>query len=139
MGLPQFRCKAAAGRRSFLESREPLRSHLPWGCAAVWKRLRHLGLNIQRQESSPSDITLTVESSRSGAQCPLCGRVSRRKHSRYTRFLMDLPADGRTVNIHLTVRRFRCNNPTCRAVYSPNAFPNLSAPMPAAQNGSTTC
>ncbi|REJ35894.1 MAG: ISL3 family transposase [Bacillota bacterium] len=111
-----------------MASREPLRSYLPWGCAAVWKRLRHLGLNIQRQESSPSDITLTVESSRSGAQCPLCGRVSRRKHSRYTRFLMDLPADGRTVNIHLTVRRFRCNNPTCRRRVFAERFPQFVRP-----------
>src|SRR5690606_38578899 len=83
---------------------------------------------IQQQESSPSDITLAVESSRSGAQCPLCGRVSRRKHSRYTRFLMDLPADGRTVNIHLTVRRFRCNNPACRRRVFAERFPQFVRP-----------
>jgi len=33
LGLPQFRCKAAAGRRSFLESREPLCDRLDRGFA----------------------------------------------------------------------------------------------------------
>src|SRR5690606_17343474 len=71
---------------------------------------------------------LTVESVRPAARCPLCGRVSHRKHSHYTRFLMDLPADGRTVNIHLTVRRLRCTNPDCRRHVFAQRFPHLIRP-----------
>jgi len=41
---------------------------------------------------------------------------------------MDLPADGRTVNIHLTVRRFRCNNPTCRRRVFAERFPQFVRP-----------
>lgn len=94
----------------------------------MWKLFRRLGLSIQKQESSSPDITLTVESVRPTAICPLCGRVSHRKHSHYTRFLMDLPADGRTVNIHLTVRRLRCTNPDCRRHVFAQRFPHLIRP-----------
>ncbi len=45
--------------------------------------------------------------------CPACGQTSVRIHSRYTRVLADLPACGRPVQVRLTVRRFRCANPTC--------------------------
>src|SRR5690554_7444635 len=76
----------------------------------MWGFLRGIGLVIRRQEFSPAHITITVESAKVGAPCPSCGRVSRSRHSSYTRLLMDLPADGRTVNIQLLVRRFRCRN-----------------------------
>ena len=80
----------------------------------MWGFLRSSGLVIRHQEFSPAHITITVESVKVGAPCPSCSRVSRSRHSRYSRLLMDLPADGRTVNIQLVVRRFRCKNPACR-------------------------
>lgn len=98
------------------------------GARSSVETLRRLGLSIQKQESSSADITLTVESVRPAARCPLCGRVSHRKHSHYTRILMDLPADGRTVNVHLTVRRFRCTNPDCRRHVFAERFPHLIRP-----------
>lgn len=42
------------------------------------------------------------------AACPLCGRASRRVHSRYNRRLGDLPWQGRVGELRLQVRRFRC-------------------------------
>ena len=45
--------------------------------------------------------------------CPVCGQVSRSCHSRYCRYLQDLPWQGRAVQLWLTVRRFRCRNPVC--------------------------
>src|SRR5690606_25387959 len=86
------------------EPRTPLRS-LRVGLLGMWGFLRGIGLVIRRQEFSPAHITITVESAKVGAPCPSCGRVSRSRHSSYTRLLMDLPADGRTVNIQLLVRR----------------------------------
>src|SRR5690554_1698881 len=94
----------------------------------MWGFLRGIGLVIRRQEFSPAHITITVESAKVGAPCPSCGRVSRSRHSSYTRFLMDLPADGRTVNIQLLVRRFRCRNPACRRRVFAERFPQLVRP-----------
>ena len=91
----------------------------------MWRFLRRVVLAIRQQEFSSTDITITAESTRAGAPCPSCGRVSRRRHSSYPRLLMDLPADGRTVNIQLLVLRFRCANPACRRRVSAEPFPQL--------------
>src|SRR5690606_6606430 len=94
----------------------------------MWRLLRRIVLIIRQQEFSSADITITAESTRTGAPCPLCGRVSRRRHSSYTRLLMDLPADGRTVNVQLLVRRFRCAYPGCRRCVCAQRFPRLLRP-----------
>ena len=47
------------------------------------------------------------------SQCPLCGAVATRIHSRYQRRLADLPSSGQPVRIVLTVRKFFCDVPTC--------------------------
>ncbi|MCC7164729.1 MAG: ISL3 family transposase [Anaerolineae bacterium] len=47
------------------------------------------------------------------ATCPLCKHKSDRIHSYYQRTLKDLPMADHTVQLHLTVQRFRCFNPTC--------------------------
>lgn len=41
---------------------------------------------------------------------------------------MDLPADGRTVNLQLLVRRFRCSNAECRRHVFAERFPQLVRP-----------
>ena len=50
------------------------------------------------------------------ARCPRCGQQSSRVHGRYQRLLADGAAGGRPLLIALSVRRFRCANPGCRAV-----------------------
>ena len=45
--------------------------------------------------------------------CPLCGEVSRSRHSCYCRCLQDLPWQGVSVQLWATVGRFRCRNPAC--------------------------
>ncbi|MFE9009835.1 transposase family protein [Streptomyces sp. NPDC007875] len=45
--------------------------------------------------------------------CPDCGRVSVRVHSRYRRRLTDVAVGGRSVVIHLRVRRLFCDEPCC--------------------------
>jgi len=47
-------------------------------------------------------------------QCPSCGSISTRVHSRYQRQLADLPFAGRVVRMSLTARRFRCTTASCR-------------------------
>jgi hypothetical protein len=46
-----------------------------------------------------------------GAACPECRWLSTRVHSRYHRWLLDLPSHGRCVRLSVAVRRFRCGNP----------------------------
>lgn len=50
---------------------------------------------------------------RQQAVCPACGETSRSAHSRYTRCLQDLPWQGMSVQLWLSVRRFRCRNAHC--------------------------
>ncbi|REJ32337.1 MAG: hypothetical protein DIU82_12430 [Bacillota bacterium] len=101
----------------------------------MWGFLRSIGLAIRHQEFSPAHITISVESVRAGAPCPSCGRVSRSRHCSYSWLLMDLPADGRTVNIQLVVRRFRCKNPACRRRVFAERFPRSVVPMLVGPNG----
>lgn len=51
-------------------------------------------------------ITLT-------AFCPSCQHKSDRTHGYYRRILKDLPVADRTVQLHLTIARFRCLNGKC--------------------------
>lgn len=53
-------------------------------------------------------ISVDAEMIRSEAFCPECGFRSARRHGCYVRSLADLPAHGRTVQLRLSVRRFRC-------------------------------
>ncbi|QFG37385.1 transposase IS204/IS1001/IS1096/IS1165 family protein [Paracoccus pantotrophus] len=53
-------------------------------------------------------ISVDAEMIRSEAFCPGCGLRSARRHGRYVRSLADLPVHGRTVQLRLSVRRFRC-------------------------------
>src|ERR1700688_257122 len=45
--------------------------------------------------------------------CPLCGEPSRSGHSTYCRRLQDLPWQGVSVELWVTVGRFRCRNASC--------------------------
>ena len=47
------------------------------------------------------------------ARCPACGAVSSRVHGGYARVVADGAAGGRPVLIALSVRRFRCPEPSC--------------------------
>jgi transposase len=66
---------------------------------------------------------------RRGCCCPDCGRTSRAVHSRYDRHPADLPSLGRTVSIHLRVRRFYCRNTACPRQTFAERLPNLVAPF----------
>ncbi len=58
-------------------------------------------------------ITIRADPREASASCPACLQRSRRIHSRYDRRLADLPWQGRTVAIVVTVRRFRCGKSPC--------------------------
>ena len=58
-------------------------------------------------------LTLEVRTVRADAKCPDCHQLSNRIHSRYERTVRDLPMAGFTVVLHVCVRRFFCDNPSC--------------------------
>lgn len=45
--------------------------------------------------------------------CPDCGKLSRQKHGWRSRYLSDLPVQGRTVKVKLTLTRWKCPHPEC--------------------------
>ncbi|MGK6317831.1 ISL3 family transposase [Neorhizobium sp. DT-125] len=56
-----------------------------------------------------------------GAKCPDCRKTSYRIHSCYDRRLSDLPWQGRSVTITVSVRRLRCSNKRCqRRIFAEN-------------------
>jgi transposase len=63
---------------------------------------------------TPDRFLVIARSSSASAVCPSCGGVSTHGHSSYSRRLADLPWQGRLVELHVCVRRFRCANFHCR-------------------------
>jgi transposase len=57
-------------------------------------------------------VALLVSTSRT-ADCPRCGTLSDRIHSRYRRTVADLPCQDRPVALRLVVRKFRCPRLDC--------------------------
>ncbi len=72
------------------------------------------GLKAERLEMNAREVLVIATPRQAKADCPGCGKDSRRIHSRYQRTLIDLPAHGRQVRIVLTARRFRCTTPECQ-------------------------
>src|SRR5262245_35629486 len=59
------------------------------------------------------EIVLMVRPAAEAARCPVCGDLSRRVHSWYTRCVADLPWQGVLARLQLKVRRFFCDTAAC--------------------------
>src|SRR5215212_63237 len=75
-----------------------------------------------------SAITLTLQARRITACCPLCGRRSKRIHSRYERMLADLPWGAYAVTIRLRVRRLFSRNSRCERCIFTARLPGIALP-----------
>jgi len=62
---------------------------------------------------APSQVWVQLHLTFDYAECPKCGWVSARVHSRYVRHLQDLSLLGKSLRLHLSVRRFFCDNVDC--------------------------
>ena len=63
-------------------------------------------------------LSISVSSTQTVAQCPVCGAYSDRIHSRYERTLADLPCAQFTLIWLVQVCKFFCSNPNCeRRIY----------------------
>lgn len=94
----------------------------------LWRQLRLSGVAIRSIDHQEDGIVIVAESSRRSAECPLCGTVSHRVHSRYVRRPMDLPVDERKVRLHLQTRRFVCARKTCHRKIFCERLPQLIRP-----------
>jgi transposase len=85
------------------------------------RRLQLLGVRV-----TETTITLIARTSSHVSRCPVCGKRSARVHSRYTRTLSDLPWQGIPVTVRLHVRRFFCEERTCRRVIFAERLPGVA-------------
>ena len=90
--------------------------HLLPGCHV--EHVRQLG---------PAGLQLEARGVRGGARCPVCGVWSEVGHGSYQRRPADLPLLGRSVQIALRVRRFRCRNAACARRTFAERLPGLIA------------
>jgi transposase len=72
------------------------------------------GFKIDEIRETQGAIQVKAQSMTTRARCPSCHRVSDRVHSYYRRSLKDLPIVDFSVQLHLTVPRFRCLNTKCQ-------------------------
>jgi transposase len=71
---------------------------------------------VHRVEELAGAVVIYATCRAESACCPRCGRESARVHGGYWRTVTDGAAGGRPVLIALGVRRFRCQDSSCRAV-----------------------
>ncbi|WP_189308806.1 transposase family protein, partial [Streptomyces albospinus] len=85
--------------------------------------LPHLaGVAIEDIRAEHGSVCITASAAARSGQCPGCGTKSQRVHDRYCRRLADAAIGGRPTTIHLTVRRFRCEQPSCPSPRSVDGF-----------------
>ena len=77
---------------------------------------------------APDRVTTIIALKPSRSACPLCGTLSARIHSCYTRILADLPWQGRTVVVRIRARRFRCAAAGCPRQIFAERLPEVARP-----------
>jgi transposase len=70
-------------------------------------------LEYVSHEINGDGVCIYVVSARKEAMCPYCGRSSGRVHSHYERRFLDLPMQGKKVEVIVRNRKLRCDNPEC--------------------------
>jgi len=88
----------------------------------------HVRLETWSLEPAHSAITITLHARQTTARCPLCGRRSKRVHSRYERTLADLPWGEYAVTVRLRIRRLFCDNARCDRRIFAERLPDVTAP-----------
>ena len=88
----------------------------------------HVRLETWALEPAQSAFTITLRARPATARCPLCGRRSKRVHSRYQRTLADLPWGEHAVTVQLRVRRLFCDNARCERRIFAERLPDVAAP-----------
>ena len=71
-------------------------------------------LRLGAAELLPERVTVDIHTTASRVACPACQSEASRVHRHSQRTLADLPLAHIPVQRHLHVRRFFCDNATCR-------------------------
>ena len=79
---------------------------------------------------SPSqrNLTFNLTSTQTIAECPLCGGLTQKVHSRYERTLADLPCLHFSLKLLVQVCKFFCPNTDCRRCIFTERLPEVAAP-----------
>jgi len=85
-------------------------------------------LELVALRADATQITVVARPRTTSASCPLCGQRSSQVHSRYHRSVLDLPWNGVTVRLDLTVRRFFCSTSSCTRKIFAERLPEVVAP-----------
>ena len=89
----------------------------PQGEELLFMLFPHLrGLRVEQVEDTGEAVVIRACCQAAQARCPSCGSVSSRVHGGYARVVADGAASGRPVLVVLSVRRFRCLDPSCAKV-----------------------
>jgi len=73
-------------------------------------------------------LILTCERVTPTALCPVCGTAAHRIHSRYERTVRDLSLQNVQVILHLHVRKFYCDQPSCPRRIFTERLPQVTSP-----------
>ncbi len=102
----------------------------------IKKLFPHLkSLHLDNVTIDGARVVFEVTVKGASARCPLCGRRSRRLHSRYRRTVADRPISGRAVMLSIHVRRFVCLTASCPRRIFAERLPDLVAPYAQRSHG----
>ena len=79
-------------------------------------------------DTANSHLSVTVSSTQTTAQCPLCKSFSARVHSRYERTLQDVGLAQYHLTLQLQVRKFFCFNSVCARGIFTERLAEVAAP-----------
>ncbi len=82
-------------------------------------------LSIEDVTQEAGYLVVSVCSVRRSVPCPFCQTLAERVHSRYQRVVADVSCGGQRVLLHLTVRKFFCQNTACPYTLFAERFPGL--------------
>jgi transposase len=85
-------------------------------------------LRVEHVATEGAVITIHATAHRMTVPCPDCGTPATRVQSRYPRTLADLPWQGDSVRLVVTVRRFYCEAPGCRRRIFAERLPETAVP-----------
>lgn len=85
-------------------------------------------LRVVAVASEPERVSVLAVPRSTASFCPACRNRSDSPHGHYERHLADLPWQGRSVCLHVRLRRLRCRNPACPRRTFSEAPPDVAAP-----------
>ena len=86
------------------------------------------GLRVDDIVITDHNVTIAISSHQRKSRCPHCARQSHRIHSHYLRTITDLASSGRSVTLHLQVRKFFCDGTACPVKIFTERLPDFLVP-----------